>query len=669
MSAFGTEKVPTTPLNLGFPRAFSEAYAKHGPPEQYEPDRIQGGLNNTIGHDTQALWHEQKRKDAHHMANAKVRSTIISAIRAYTSANNRPDHQQPVLGQRRFANPSNGALESSSARLDQAGSPWTLYRDGQLAGAGMYGSTFRNTPKGYVEPPRELVGGVVRTSAGQRFVYDRLQDRINQLNTIAEAKQNFDAKANVDVPYAGAQPTYKDSLTTGQDVELAQTLQSILFALTSYHSALRSSIFTDVNKAFGLIVKMATTMEGADIANTLEMIEGTGSQDGILPMAENQIAIINDQGFGEESASNRPRSAKGFPEMKADAQYADVLTHIGEFFDRIVIYLREMMKYVGRPLRDRVAASNGMIKSLQFAKYKMDSQTIARTANQPEEFIDNDNFFRQVDRNAGPGFSGAFISPTNRNVPMPGGRAFPRVTWGGEIPERYSSGTSTPYSTFQRREDSQQGTSGPTSSFDDGTTDSYAFSSGQYLQDTGVRPGGRQTAYFGEAPMDAQALQAQQLARSQFASALQQPLLGSEASSSPSDYTSEARTPSDAGNSYFGLPSGSSSSAPPGMRAIQDPVTGQANIVVPAPNQHANEAPQARARNLPAPAPAQQPTKKWSESEVPTEYADLIEFSKEVKGDYPSIKAVYNVARTPAQITKARKNLIADMKAKGAIKC
>jgi len=659
MSAFGTEKVQTNELNLGFPRAFSEDYAKHGPSEQYSPDNIRGGLNNTVGHDTQALWHQQKMKDAHHMANAKVRSTIISAIRAYSSANNRPDHQQPVLGQRRFANPSNGALDTASARLDQLGSPWTLYRDGQLAGAGMYGSVFRNTPKGYVEPPRELVGGVVRTSAGQRFVYDRLQDRINQLNAIAESKQAFDAKANVDVPYAGAQPTYKDSLTTGQDVELAQTLQSILFALTSYQSALRASLFTDVNKAFVLIVKMATTMEAADIANVLEAIEGTGAQDGIIPMAENQIAIITDQGLGQDSASNRPRNALGKREQIASAQYADVITHIGEFFDRIVIYLREMMKYVGRPLRDRVSASNAMIKSLQFAKYNMGLQSIARTASQPEEFIDNDNFFRQADRNAGPGFSGAFISPTNRNVPLPGGRQFPRVTWGGEVPERFSSGTSTPYSTFQRREDSQQGTSGPTSVFDESTTEQYANSSGQYLQDTGVRPGGRQTAYFGEAPMNAQDLQAQQLARSQFDS-LRVPLLPISVPG-----TSEARTPSDAGNSYFGLPSsGPSSVAPPGMRAIQDPVTGQANIVVPAPDQHANEAPQARAKHLPAPAQARQ---KWKESDVPTDYRELIDFSKEVKKVYPTIAQVYNVARSPEQIVQARKNLIAYMKQDGAI--
>jgi len=125
MSSFGTQKVPTTNLNVGFPDPYAYWYAGTRRPLRYLPQNPLPTLDVPMGNDLQANYHQQKMRDAHYMANAKVLATQLGNARAFSSPKGYFNLPPPVLGQRRFANQSQGAVTTSSGRLDVPGlAPW-----------------------------------------------------------------------------------------------------------------------------------------------------------------------------------------------------------------------------------------------------------------------------------------------------------------------------------------------------------------------------------------------------------------------------------------------------------------------------------------------------------------------------------------------------------------
>jgi len=602
MSGYGTEKVQTNSLNLGFPSAFAKDYANNGPPERYEPQHLHSGMDNTVGDDFQATWHRQKMMDAHRMANAKVRSTHISAVRAFTAHNNRPDHQPAVLGQRKFANPSNGAYESASARLNQVGAPWTTYQGERVSGAGTYPEL------DVVVPHYDLKGGVVRTSAGQRFVYGRLQDRIAQLNEIGMAKQAFDQQLNVATPFAGAQPTYKDGITSDGQVELAELLQNVLYSVASGRKGMNapSAMMTDTMKIFQLVVKLSINGDAQDLANVLQFIEGGSAGDGILQLIETNIDTIAESGAVEDGDG-------------LEVVRMNVLQKLKDFFTRLVIYIKETVKYVGRPLADRLSASQGMVKRLQFSKViKSDFQDMARGFNmlqQPEQFIDTDSRRTQMNINSSrPGFGGAFINPATK------------------------------------REDTQQGSVLPRAYFDQSTQDEYAFGSGEFQTNTGGRP----MAFFGEEPLadygsqpTAQDVQTLQVNRSSFNPPQQM---------APQLAISDVAEP--------GQPALN-------IRSMRDPATGQYNVVVPQEGAHgtADVAPRGFFTQPSAPKPAPKPAsapaqQKFKRSDVPNTLNELYAFIDNLNQNVPGYsQALYKRGEASHNVSRLRNTTLQKMKA------
>ena len=395
MSGYGTLKRHTTPLNLGFPRAFETTYATYGQPPAWEPEEHFNSTFDDVGDDFQASWHEQKRKDAHYMADQKVHSTRMMNQRANESHAGYYKMPKPVLGQRRYANPSLGANSHShaTAREDQPGAPWTIqYNPVKFNNGG-------------------LQGGVLRSSAGQRYGKQILNARIGQLNEIEKGLTTFSAASAGlgDAPktrFPGATGNeFNNELTSVSLVELAQLLQSVLDSTTASGGDIARFEVKDSVRAFALIVRAATDNTVSDIANILEFIRGHSNSDGIVPGLDNLISSHMEH-INEENPED--------PFIKR------VFT-LKLFWENIAEYLVEMLKarHENRPKASIQALSKALVDKLGFTRFIKDvaSSNLGNAPiRPPPEFLDNYNgkFNQEAARTIynRAGRSGAFINPS-----------------------------------------------------------------------------------------------------------------------------------------------------------------------------------------------------------------------------------------------------------------
>jgi hypothetical protein len=228
-----------------------------------------------------------------------------------------------------------------------------------------------------------LVGGVLRTSAGQRHGKATLDARIAQLNAIEAAKQNFFAEGNDHTlqiertPFAGAEPSMDALLGATPLVELAQVLQSIKDNIyASDFKATGRDTLQDFSKIFPLIVRMASNNTASDIANVLEFIEGTSAEDGIIQLLNTKIETIQEAGFNESSNTK-------------EIAYFNRLTVQLEWWQKVCNYLKKMLEIAEAPAKTRQNASQAYIKSFGFARLSRDIGTTYRTNIVPEDtFID-----------------------------------------------------------------------------------------------------------------------------------------------------------------------------------------------------------------------------------------------------------------------------------------
>jgi len=626
MSGYGTAKFQHNALNLGFPTAFARDYARFGSPEMFSPDRLNGGLDNTVGNDFQAQWHQQKKRDADYMANAKVRSTHNMNARGFSSPHGYYNLPPVVLGQRRFANASMGALYSHSTREDQPSdnAPFHLRED--------HHSSFPLVPRAPVVR-EELVGGVLRTSAGQRHGKKVLDERIAQLNAINEAKMTFmsdgnSGRSNTVTPFAGAQGTLDTALGASPLVELANLLQSIKDSLVSHGSRNVSyrDVLQDSSKAFTLMVRMAVNNPASDIANVLEFIEGTSAGDGIGQLLEYQQ---------EELES---------PDDADDAHFAGRIAQQIEWWGNCVRYLKKMIEVSELPPQTRLQTSNALIKSLGFNKLVRNSEQTYRTGVvRDDDFIDStgyvnnpQNLQRAQDLQARAGRSGAFINPGPR--PLSGAVPASSPFVGFDSDDRYRGFSESGYFTQRapRREDTQHGYFGEGGAgFSRSAQEAYAYGSGEFLDRSGGRPrawmGEEVLADYGEAPPDEGAiLEAQQQAG----------LAGVE---------SEAEE--DGADATGATPSATSELT---LSSRRDPTTGEYDVVAP---------PRASPGGAPAPAQA----KPYKESDIPRTIPEIRAFIQMLNQRHGYNQAIYKKNGADPKPRSVRLNTIAKMKSAGLL--
>ena len=512
----------TTNVNVGFPDPFSYNYAKHDFPLQYLPDNLRPGNLTYNGIDLQAQWHQQKMRDANYMANAKVLSTQMGDARAFSSPNGYYMLPPPSLGQRKFANPSMGYLDTASNRQDQP-SNHAPFSEVENPYASKFGRGHGYCPVDAKMEEYRLSGGVLRTTVGQEYGRAKLNDRIRQLDAINVAKQTFQTDemgglggipATQSAPFAGALASISDELGILPQVELAQLLRSVIDALLQpgeNYSAITRFVVGDANKIFALCVRLATNNSADDIMSALEFIEGNSSEDGITQLIENLLQTMTEAGIDGEA------------NPLTNSVYR-MLTTLKNLFSRLELYLKQMLKLSDAPAKDRQSASKALVKSLGFLKLiKTDAQLFAQVGNANRDTLAIDPTINpQTGRPIQT--SGAFIAPTGNEAYFPySHKGVARTNTyqpkqGISLEQQYedarsygsdraSSGRGSRFvfsDSAPRREDTQHGYGGRGgATFDVDTRGEFGDQSGRYLwspmgEQAQLNLGGREIGYVGD---------------------------------------------------------------------------------------------------------------------------------------------------------------------------
>ena len=349
-----TTKVQQNALTSGFPSAYASVYASKQIAPRFFPEVSKGGAGTFwAGDDLQCQIHEQRRKDADYMARAKVIATQKSRVRYVGTPYGVGEIPAMVLGQRIFANPSNGLFETNSAREDHASAPFHL-----SIATGGGGSHTTST----------LRGGVLRTMEGQRYGKKILDNRIQQLNTIQQAKQSFmEGNTGQRLPTPGEVLRYTSTQlpAIGQAslIELNLLLQSVADAVIGGEDAgqinhLSSLTYKDTTKAVVAIFNLAPSMTDDDldglyanidlIANNLDAILATGRAEESLPATDKEIALTLDIIFKKLRVYTRKmiEGATLSPKERVDLSkalviqlaFAKILKYAGDNFRELLDY-------------------------------------------------------------------------------------------------------------------------------------------------------------------------------------------------------------------------------------------------------------------------------------------------------------------------------------------
>jgi hypothetical protein len=333
-----------------------------------------------------------------------------------------------------------------------------------------------------------LEGGVLRTSAGQRHGISTLNARIAQLNAINEAKMSWGSEtlgARNYTDFAGALPTFDDMLTGTAVVEVSNLLQNIKFTLIEMNESdqTQRDLFQDLSKVFPMIVKIAVNNPPADIANILQFIEGTSAMDGISQLLEDRIGAYQEAGRYLVEEESEGETASNIRMAQRNVRYAERLTALLEWWNRLTEYLKEMIKIAEQPLKTRKNTSNALIKGLAFNKLKVEIEKVYLTNVVPDDlFIDKtghinnfQNAQRAVEFGSRSGSSGAMINPLTR----------PQNTYSASAPTREDTQQGSRLANFDGRgllEEANQ------------NQNEYAFGSGEF----GNREGGEPRAFLNE---------------------------------------------------------------------------------------------------------------------------------------------------------------------------
>ena len=324
-----------------FPAVFSQRFAQMGSPQAYLPSRGEAHAPLAVGDDFQASYHEQKRRDADYMGHAKVQSTRMMNARAFSSANGYYGLPHAVLGQRIFANPSQGADQPYSARQSYGDAPFHYTEPHAYSHhrAHAHGGT--------------LSGGVLRTAEGQGYAKARLVDRIAQFNALDANRGNFtpDPRGRISGPTEAteslSQLRQSDSQNTGTQslIELNLLLQGINDALagnTEDERDVSQFTYKDTTRALALLFRLVPTLEPYDITDIQTLFSD------ILQKLHGIIA--NEDGTPDEN-------------------YQVALT-LASLFEKAHEYIAEFMRLTASTRTDaeKLQISKALVSHLGFAK-------------------------------------------------------------------------------------------------------------------------------------------------------------------------------------------------------------------------------------------------------------------------------------------------------------
>lgn len=163
----------TFPLN--FQRAFDAGF-------EFFPSDLGDNIDLFVGQDFQSKYHDQKRLDANQSVMNGIQAKATAERLLLTGPHNY-HVPKPVLGQRRYANPSYGAEALVSTRRDNGDDAPFRVIEGTDIMMGM--------PPIMGAGSGSMRGGVLKTAQGYDFYKGQLADRIEQLNRINALAQGF----------------------------------------------------------------------------------------------------------------------------------------------------------------------------------------------------------------------------------------------------------------------------------------------------------------------------------------------------------------------------------------------------------------------------------------------------------------------------------------------
>lgn len=346
---------------ITFPSVYESVYKGVGKGFRYYPTVVGGSADLPEGDDFQSQWHQQKKKDADFMASQKVLSTQHMNARAFSSFNGYYGMPKPVLGQRKFANPSGGSVQVSG-RLTDSSAPFHWSDAGSMSGM-------------------ELSGGVLRSTQGQEYGKKVLLSRIAQLNAIDASKQNFannlptpaistaDRSASTQRPSDG-DPASGD-VREGLKIELNQLLRAISDALEGGPEGLRLSRFNyaDATRMLAILFRLAPRVDVEDLEGLVGDVSNT---------LEDLIALTD------------PDNTTIQPDTRA------IAASLAELYANVREYLRLMLRGANLSTSERIALSKNLVKSLGFSKLGQQTPTNVQFAQEFEDINSGEEFTQEA---------------------------------------------------------------------------------------------------------------------------------------------------------------------------------------------------------------------------------------------------------------------------------
>lgn len=297
---------------LTFPAVFAAQAKANNLGSQYYPDALSRPMVLPRGSGLQEDYHEQKRLDANRRCLTAVRDNAASTAR-FLSSHANYIVPKPVLGQRKYANPSNGnQADIYSSRPIQ----W-------------------NT----------MSGGVLRTEEGQKWAIGKLKERIPQLDAIKAAKEAF--VMGMPMGVMGAESVGITDITT--KVELYGLLTRVESDVEQgvVNGTLTGKTVNMSQSALKLMfgfIPYADTREVEEIMESVEYIKG--ALDGIVEQ-------------GQEGVAQQSKAGKI---VLRNAKY------LKDLYAKMREYLVRMNGVLNRPRKEREKASAVFIKSLGFSE-------------------------------------------------------------------------------------------------------------------------------------------------------------------------------------------------------------------------------------------------------------------------------------------------------------
>jgi hypothetical protein len=297
---------------LTFPAVFAEQAKANNLASMYYPVAKGNSVELMKGSGLQYDYHEQKRLDAHRRCLNGVKDNKASMAR-YLSSHANYILPKPVLGQRKYANPSNGNQADIYSARPVFG----------FSGGDMYSS---------------LRGGI-RTEEGQKWAMAKLKERIPQLDAIKAAKEAF----LMGIPSSAEEGTLQEISNITAKVELYGLLQRVEADVE------QGVVNGETMKASQSALKLLFAFTPYAIVRELEELTQK------TEYLSTALSTIVDEADGGVAQSVAGRA------ILKNAEY------LAGLYEKMNDYLKRMNGVVGRPRKEREKLSAVFIKSLGFA--------------------------------------------------------------------------------------------------------------------------------------------------------------------------------------------------------------------------------------------------------------------------------------------------------------